>query len=123
MASALPDKAGEMIRNRVRSLSGAKKAPDLKDVLKGKHLGVPDERNGRVVEKAGPPRTEGMVEKRDKPHYDVDGASVNAPCRRAPLTQSPDTVLTKVVVYCGIGYHATYLIPLLLDYIDRIATY
>jgi hypothetical protein len=32
-------------------------------------------------------------------------------------------VLTKVVVYGGIGYGATYLIPMLLRYIDSVTTY
>lgn len=90
LASALPETAGNLLRSRGRSLSGANKRPD--------NLPPPTlEANGEASLKSAPVsgklENDGSKEERSLPHYDVD-------------------VLTKVVVYGGIGYGATYLIPI-----------
>lgn len=99
LASALPETAGNLLRSRGRSLSGAKTRPSD---LPAPRLEV----NGNATPKTALGRLEndGSNEGKSPPHYDVD-------------------VLTKVVVYAGIGYGATYLIPMLLRQIDSVTTY
>jgi hypothetical protein len=73
LASALPETAGNLLRSRGRSLSGANKRPDN---LPPPTLEANGEASLKSAAVSGKLENDGSKEERSLPHYDVDGETI-----------------------------------------------